>query len=67
MIEQSKLDRITELTRISRERPLAPGEAAERELLRREYLDSWRRGAANALDRTYIKDENGNVKKLNKK
>ena len=37
------MDRISELTRIARERDLTPEEQAERTALREEYLADWRR------------------------
>ena len=65
-MEQSKLDRISELTRFARERELTTEESAEREALRREYLDGWRRGTLDVLERTYVEDADGNIKKLKK-
>ena len=41
---QEKMDRISELTRISRERELTEAEKTERQALREEYLAEWRRG-----------------------
>ena len=41
---EEKKNRISELTRISRERALTPEETAERLALREEYLADWRRG-----------------------
>ena len=37
------MDRISELTRIARERDLTPDEQAERKALREEYIADWRR------------------------
>ena len=66
-MEQAKMDRISELTRLSRARALTVVESAEREALRREYLDDWRRGAEAALENTYVEDGDGNIKKLGRK
>ena len=63
-MEQIKLDRISELTRISRTRALTAAEAAERAVLREEYLAEWRAGAKQTLDSVYIMDENGVKRKL---
>ena len=63
----SKLDRINELARIAKERELTAEEIAEREILRKEYLAEWRRGAEQVLENTYIVDRNGVKKKLRKK
>lgn len=65
-MEQCKMDRISELTRISRERELTAEEQCERKVLREEYLAEWRTGAKQTLDRVYIVDETGKKRKLTK-
>ncbi len=65
-MEQKKLDRISELTRISRERELRPEEQTERQALRQEYLAEWRTGAQATLNSVYIEDEKGRLHKLTK-
>ena len=42
-MEKSKVDRINELGRIAKERELTEAEKAEREALRKEYLEEFRR------------------------
>lgn len=64
---QEKKDRISELTRISRERELTAEEQAERQALREEYLQSWRESVVGTLENTYLVDDNGNKRKLPKK
>ncbi|MDD6503697.1 MAG: DUF896 domain-containing protein [Oscillospiraceae bacterium] len=66
-IEQWKKDRISELTRISRERELTAEEQTERQALREEYLASWRESVVGTLENTYLVDEKGNKTKLPKK
>ena len=66
-IEQWKKDRISELTRISRERELTAEEQTERQALREEYLASWRESVVGTLENTYLLDEKGNKTKLPKK
>ncbi len=66
-VTQEKKDRISELTRISRQRELTAEEQAERQQLREEYLQSWRESVIGTLDNTYLVDEAGNKKKLPKK
>ncbi len=66
-MENSKLQRINELARIKKERELSPEELAEREALRREYLDEWRRGAIKILENTYIQTPDGKKHKLQRK
>ena len=53
-MENSKLQRINELARIKKERELTAEETAERDALRKEYLDEWRKGAIEVLENTYI-------------
>ena len=65
-MDQAKKDRISELTRISRQRELTAEEQAERQALREEYLQSWRESVIGTLDNTYLVDENGNKRKLPK-
>lgn len=45
---QEKMDRISELTRIARERDLTPEEQAERKALREEYIADWRRSTIDS-------------------
>ena len=66
-MDQEKMDRISELTRLSRERELTPDELTERAALRAEYLQDWRKSTINVLENTYIVDEKGNKHKLKKK
>lgn len=64
---QEKLDRINELARLKHERELTAEEAEEQSALRREYIAEWREGALQVLENTYIVDENGNKRKLERK
>ncbi|MBS6749589.1 MAG: DUF896 domain-containing protein [Candidatus Scatomorpha sp.] len=66
-MDKEKMDRISELTRLSRERELTPDELTERAALRAEYLQDWRKSTVNVLENTYIVDEKGNKHKLKKK
>ena len=66
-MEQNKMDRISELTRISRERELTDGEQAERAALRQEYLAEWRRSTVAVLENTYIQTPDGRKHKLQRK
>ncbi len=63
-MEQSKMDRISELTRLSRERALTEEEHAERAALRSEYLADWRRSTIAVLENTYIQTPDGKKHKL---
>ena len=67
-MEQSKIDRINELARKAKTpEGLTPEELAERDVLRREYIDSYKRSLIGHLDNTYIQYPDGSKKKLEKK
>lgn len=66
-MKQEKIDRINELARKSKAEGLTPEELLERDALRREYIDSMVGNLKSQLDVTYIVDENGNKRKLEKK
>lgn len=66
-MEQSKINRINELTAISRTRILTEDEQKEREILRKEYIADMKRSLIGNLENTYIVDEKGNKRKLQKK
>ena len=46
-MEQKKIDRISQLSRLSRERELTEEEKQEQQLLRREYVDSMKQSACD--------------------
>ena len=63
-----KIDRINELARKAKTTEgLTPEELAERDVLRREYIDSYKRSLIGQLDNTYIQYPDGSKKKLEKK
>ena len=64
---QEKLDRINELARISKQRELTQEEQQEREVLRKEYVAEWRKGAMDVLDNLVIQTPDGKRHKLQKK
>ena len=66
-MEQKKIDRINELALTAKSRPLTEAETRERDLLRREYIDSVVGSLKGQLDNTYIVDGQGNRTKLRKK
>lgn len=66
-MEQRKIDRINFLAKKSRtEEGLTEEERQEQVVLRREYIDSFKRSLCAQLDNTYIVDEKGNKRKLTK-
>lgn len=64
---KEKMERISELTRISRVRELTDEEKSEREVLRREYIDSYKRSLVANLENTYIVDAEGNKTKVHRR
>ena len=66
-MENSKLERINELAHLAKMRELTAEELAERDVLRREYIDSYKRSLTAQLDNTYIQYPDGSKKKLEKK
>ena len=67
-MEQQKIARINAFARrVKAGEKLTPEELAERDALRREYIESYRRSLVSQLENTYIMDEEGNKNKLKKK
>ena len=66
-MENTKLARINELAKLAKERELSPEELAEREVLRKEYIAEWRKGAMDVLDNLVIQTPDGKKHKLQKK
>ena len=66
-MDQKQIDRINELARKAKTVGLTPEEDAERAELRRLYLAAVKRNLTAQLDNTWIVDEQGNKRKLEKK
>ena len=67
MLEE-KLLRINELAKKAKTpEGLTEEEKAEQQQLREEYIAEWRQGVTQVLDNTYVMDEKGNKRKLEKK
>ncbi|MCI6039894.1 MAG: DUF896 domain-containing protein [Clostridiales bacterium] len=66
-MEHEKIERISELTRLSRERELTHEELMEREALRREYLDGFRQNMQAVLESVRLKRPDGTLEPLQKK
>lgn len=66
-MEHEKIERISELTRLSRERELTHEELVEREALRREYLDGFRQNARAVLENVRLKRPDGTLEPQKKK
>lgn len=67
-MDQAKIDRINALAKKAKgPEGLTPEETAERDALRRAYIDAYRRGLTAQLDNTYIQYPDGTRRKLEKK
>ena len=66
-MDHEKIERISELTRISLLRQLTHEELEEREALRREYLDGFRQNAQAVLESVRLKRPDGTIEPLKKK
>ncbi len=67
MVTQEQINRINELARKSKSAGLTDDEKAEQAKLRRLYIDSFKESLVGQLENTYIVDEKGNKKKVQKK
>ena len=65
-IEQT-VARINELAKKAKTVGLSPEETAERDRLRRIYIDSVKANLVGQLENTYLVDEKGNKRKLKAK
>lgn len=66
-MEQKKIDRINELARKAKAEGLTPEETAERDKLRKEYIEAYRASLRSQLDSIVVVDEKGNKTPLKKK
>ena len=68
MVTQAQIDRINELSRKSKTpEGLTEEEKAEQQVLRRLYIDSFKESLVGHLEITYIVDEKGIKKKVQRK
>ncbi len=68
MVTQQQIDRINELARKAKTAEgLTEEEVAERAVLRRAYIDSFKESLVGQLENTYIVDEKGNKTKVTRK
>jgi len=67
-MNEEKIKRINELARKSKtEEGLTEEEKAEQAILRNEYINSVKANLISQLESTYIVDENGNKKRVERK
>lgn len=67
MISEEKIDRINALAHKQQSVGLTQEEKDEQAKLRQEYIAAVRESLVGNLEHTYIVDEKGNKKKVNKK
>ena len=68
MVTQEQINRINELAKKAKApEGLTEEEIKERDILRRAYIDSFKASLVGQLENTYIVDEKGNKKKVQKK
>lgn len=66
-MEKEKLERISHLSRLARERELTNEEIKERMDLRGQYIAEMRQSLKHTLDHTYIQKPDGTKEKLRQK
>lgn len=66
-MKQEKIDRINALAHKAKTEGLTPEELAERDALRREYIDAVTSNLRRELEHTYVVDQYGRKKKLQPK
>ena len=66
-MEKEKVDRINELARTAKVRPLSPEELEERSALREQYLREFRENTISVLDSVVIQTPDGKRHKLRRR
>lgn len=66
-METPRLKRINELAQKEKTQGLTPEEKAEQAVLRKEYVAAFKKNLVAQLENTYIVDEKGNKRKVQRK
>lgn len=66
-MDEKKIARINELYRKSKAEGLTESEAKEQQILRREYVDSFKRNLRGQLNNISIKEKDGSITNLGEK
>lgn len=66
-MDEKKIERINQLSRIAKQRELTPEEITERDALRREYIDAFKASLRGTLNNTVIQYPDGTKKKVERK
>ncbi len=64
---KEKIDRINYLARKKKAEGLTPEELEEQAVLRKEYIEIWKRNVTQVVESVVIMDEDGNKRKITKK
>ncbi len=64
---KEQIERINELARTSKVRPLTQEEAEEQKALRRRYIDEFKANVKATLDHTYIQEPDGTKRPLRRR
>ena len=64
---EEKIARINELARKSKAEGLTEEEAKEQQILRKDYIDAFKRNLRGQLDNISIKEEDGSITNLGEK
>ncbi len=66
-MDEKKINRINELARKQKAEGLNDEEKAEQAVLRREYIESYKRNLVSQLENMYIVEPDGSKRKVHKK
>lgn len=66
-MEDKKIQRINALAKKAKAEGLTEAEKAERDMLRKEYIEAYRASLRSQLENTYLVDPDGSEHKLRKK
>ena len=66
-MEKEKIERINALAHLAKERELTAQELSERDTLRKEYIEEFRRNTISVLENTYIVTPDGKKHPLPRK
>lgn len=60
------IERINELSKISKERKLTEAELKEQQELRKQYIENFKSNFKNQMKNVYIKEEDGSLTQVGK-
>lgn len=66
-MDEKKIERINELYRKSKAEGLTDAEAEEQQILRKEYIEAFKRNLRGQLDNISIKEADGSITNLGEK